>query len=320
MSSIQLSQLEFTLRAVSKVAFPRYMGGAIRGGMGYALRGVVCSHPGRDCRQCDLAPDCAYSLLYESPVPAHAAMMRLYPAAPHPFVVREPLDSRGTYEAGEELGFGVVLVGRAIRHAPALVEAVRELGKGGLGRDRGRLELAAVSAVNDRGEREMVYASDRGCLSAAPATIDLPLHPRERDDCGSRTLTLDLLTPVRIKYNGHLRDHLDFHVLFRSLLRRVSALTHFYCGSQVGADARELIASACQAGALESDLRWVDWPRYSTRQREPMRLGGVVGRVRYARVSAALWPYLRAGEYVHVGKATTFGLGRYRISESRGVA
>ena len=318
MSSIQLSQLEFSLRAVSKLTFPRHKGGAIRGGMGYALRGVVCSDPSRDCRQCELSPDCAYSLLYESPVPAHAAMMRLYPAAPHPFVLREPLDGRDAYEAGEEFGFGVVLVGRAIGHTPALVAAVRQLGQEGLGLDRGRFELVEVCAIDGRGEREVFCGSDR--VSAEPVTIDLPLHQRERDGSGPQTLTLDLLTPVRIKYDGHLRDQLDFHVLFRSLLRRVSALGCFYCNTGVPVYPRDLVDAASGAETVDSSLQWVDWRRRSTRQGVSMRLGGVVGRVRYARVALELVPYVRAGELLHVGKATTFGLGRYRLSVGRGAA
>jgi CRISPR/Cas system endoribonuclease Cas6 (RAMP superfamily) len=44
-----------------------------------------------------------------------------------------------------------------------------------------------------------------------------------------------------------------------------------------------------------------------------MKLGGVVGRMEIVGVPDLLWPWLRLGELVHVGKGTSFGLGRYRV-------
>jgi CRISPR/Cas system endoribonuclease Cas6 (RAMP superfamily) len=44
-----------------------------------------------------------------------------------------------------------------------------------------------------------------------------------------------------------------------------------------------------------------------------MKLGGVVGRMELEDLPKALWPWLRLGELVHVGKGTSFGLGRYRV-------
>ncbi len=46
-----------------------------------------------------------------------------------------------------------------------------------------------------------------------------------------------------------------------------------------------------------------------------MKLGGFVGRITFEGDLTPFLPYIRIGEAVHVGKATSFGLGRYRIAD-----
>ena len=44
-----------------------------------------------------------------------------------------------------------------------------------------------------------------------------------------------------------------------------------------------------------------------------------MGEITYEGALKEFWPYIRLGEYVHLGKGSGFGLGKYRI-ENRGVA
>jgi hypothetical protein len=44
-----------------------------------------------------------------------------------------------------------------------------------------------------------------------------------------------------------------------------------------------------------------------------MRLGGIVGEITYTGNLEPFIPLLRAGEILHAGKNTSFGLGRYTI-------
>jgi CRISPR/Cas system endoribonuclease Cas6 (RAMP superfamily) len=44
-----------------------------------------------------------------------------------------------------------------------------------------------------------------------------------------------------------------------------------------------------------------------------MKLGGVVGEITYEGDITAFMPYLKAGEILHIGKGTSFGLGKYQI-------
>jgi len=85
----------------------------------------------------------------------------------------------------------------------------------------------------------------------------------------------------------------------------------------------------------EARTGWVDWERYSRRQRQRMNLGGLVGQATYegdastglstgasTELSTGLRPFLPLlvlGELVHVGKACVFGNGWYELElEGRG--
>lgn len=44
-----------------------------------------------------------------------------------------------------------------------------------------------------------------------------------------------------------------------------------------------------------------------------MKLGGIVGEVEYAGDLTPFAPFLAVGEWIHVGKNATFGLGKYTV-------
>ncbi|MDK2820086.1 MAG: hypothetical protein PWP31_51 [Clostridia bacterium] len=92
-----------------------------------------------------------------------------------------------------------------------------------------------------------------------------------------------------------------------------SAFIHH--GIKPEGDFQEEIKRAEQVKTVFQDTRWVDWERYSSRQDTRMKLGGVVGKVTYQGELAELWPLLIIGQWTHVGKAVTFGMGKYRVKE-----
>ncbi|MDV7399370.1 CRISPR system precrRNA processing endoribonuclease RAMP protein Cas6, partial [Arthrospira platensis SPKY1] len=59
-----------------------------------------------------------------------------------------------------------------------------------------------------------------------------------------------------------------------------------------------------------------DWERYSSRQKQKMKLGGLVGRWQLLQVPAPLLPFVHLGQWLHVGKEGAFGLGKYQWERS----
>jgi len=97
-----------------------------------------------------------------------------------------------------------------------------------------------------------------------------------------------------------------------ALLRRYFLLWEFHGEEYHAPDFAALIEQAQQV-TCDVDLRWCDWQRYSNRQQQAMSLGGVLGRVVLRGDLAAFLQMLQAGQWLHIGKETTFGMGKYLL-------
>jgi CRISPR/Cas system endoribonuclease Cas6 (RAMP superfamily) len=126
------------------------------------------------------------------------------------------------------------------------------------------------------------------------------------------TIGLEFLVPTRIKYRGGLTKEIDFQILMRNLLRRILLLCELHCGGGVEIDYNRLLRKAETIKTVQNELRWHDWERWSSRQKTWMKLGGFVGRITFEGDLGEFIPFIRLGEYIHIGKGTSFGLGKYR--------
>ena len=126
-------------------------------------------------------------------------------------------------------------------------------------------------------------------------------------------MALRFLTCTRLKHDGQWAQCPAFQVLFRRLLGRLSSLAAFHCGFRLDLDFVGLIERAGAVRLVEDRTRWEDWRRYSSRQDRHMVLGGLVGEAVYEGPLEEFWPFVVFGQWTHVGKNATFGLGRYEV-------
>ena len=79
-------------------------------------------------------------------------------------------------------------------------------------------------------------------------------------------------------------------------------------------------AAHVSASLLDArDLHWFDWVRYSSRQKQEMTLGGVLGRWTLHGPTDALasaWPWLWLGQWLHAGKNATMGMGAFSMENA----
>ena len=73
--------------------------------------------------------------------------------------------------------------------------------------------------------------------------------------------------------------------------------------------------SCLQRVNIQGDHSWIDWERYSNRQETKMKLGGFIGSITFEGDLEPFLPFLLLGEYIHVGKGTSFGLWEYEIED-----
>ena len=96
---------------------------------------------------------------------------------------------------------------------------------------------------------------------------------------------------------------------------RLFNLSLLHCGGQTTArrwkEEIEPLLPGVEVG--DRDLHWYDWERYSGRQEARMKMGGLMGGTSFRGDLAPLWPLIAMGEHLHVGKGTSFGLGKYEV-------
>ncbi len=77
----------------------------------------------------------------------------------------------------------------------------------------------------------------------------------------------------------------------------------------------DFAALLAQADAIErhqTDLRWIDFRRFSARQQNHMDFGGLVGNVSFWGDFTPFLPALILAAQLHIGRHTSFGFGRFR--------
>lgn len=312
----RLAQYRFTLRALEPIHLPPYRGSTLRGGLGHALKRLTCFQSQLCGDRCELGNACPYGYIFETAPPEDTEVLSKARSVARPFVIRPSLDRRAVIEVGEELVFDLILIGRGIEYCPYFILAFKELGELGLGRGRGKYRLQSVEAVTfGTRETRAVYRATDDMIRPVDCAISGEEIIARAEVWSPSRLAITFLTPTRLKYRKRwMRDGPPFHVLIRRLLDRISSLAYFHCGELWDIDFRGTIDRAREDVRLaDSGAGWGDWRRYSGRQEQRIRMGGLVGRATYA---GDLGPYralLSIGEQVHVGKGTVFGNGWFEI-------
>lgn len=322
-SALSLTRYRLTLEAIEPLHLPPYKGSALRGGFGHVFKRMVCVRPWPCGERCEGGNDCPYGYIFETKPPADSQALRKNEHVPHPFIIEPPLDRRTEYQPGEPLIFHLTLIGQAQAYLNYFVITFQELGRVGLGSGRGRYRLARVEAAHP-----LTGATAAAFDESRPDDIVIPQLPVTRTPLRDVTaaevethaarlptdeIRLRFLTPTRLVFEQDAVERPPFHVLARRLLDRVDSLSYFHCGQRWQVDYRALGKQAEAVEMAECHTRWMQVERYSGRQQERVSLGGFVGDVTYRGALAPFRSLLLLGSLIHVGKATIFGNGLYRI-------
>lgn len=292
-SAFTLTRYRLTLEAIDSLRLGPVKANTLRGGFGYTFKRLACQQPWPCDKSCQAGNRCAYGYVFETSPPDDTEVLRNLSDVPRPFVITSS-DSRSYIAPGETLCFDLILIGKAADYWQSFEAVFRELGRTeGLGKSNGKYTVSKFEPI-----------SVLGAQSYAARAAALP---------GDR-LTLDFLTPTRLKHQGRwVEQGPPFEVLVKTLLGRISSLSYFHCGEQFEVDFRGLIDRAAGVRIERCETRWEDWSRFSGRQQQRVEMGGLVGRVTYTGDLAPYLPLLALGELVHAGKGTVFGNGQYRI-------
>jgi len=303
---LPLARYRLEFEVAQPLHLPAYAGSTLRGAWGGALRGASCVTRQPVCEGCPLLSTCPYAVIFEPrPPQGSAPSLQDFSQVPRPYVIEPPQMGERDYAPGERLAFHIVLAGRALEHLALILWAHVRAFRRGVGRGDGTAELIRV--VHEGENERVILEGPDGPIADHEPTVPAPPALGE-------AVTLRFHTPLRLQSNGR-RATVGEHTarrLLMALVRRVALLCEFHGAGRLALDFAQL---ARQAETIESrkTLRWQDWTRYSSRQQKKMDLGGVIGEWTLTGDLAPFAPFLHLGQWLHVGKEATFGLGGYRI-------
>jgi len=315
-TKLHFSIIEFRTRILNDCEMPLYKGSVLRGALGHNFRKTVCTRPSCECMSCVLKTVCPYACAFESSGFPGASMLGKYLSVPQPFILEPPVDGKIYYSKGDHFNFKVILIGKAIQYIPYFIHAFRESGHTGLGNNReGKYYLDSVMNYNFLLSKWSVIYNGQSRSVKSPEYIIRVANINEVIQFWEKIpeVTLTFLTPTRIKYREKLVDYLEFHIFMRSFLRRLSAVFYFHCGEELLLDYRGLVEQAKSVDMVFSDLYWEDVTCYSSRQKESLKLGGFKGTVKFEGNLSDFIVFIMLGQYVHLGKGVTYGLGQYEV-------
>ncbi len=298
---------------LSPTEFPVYKGFSLRGAFGSSLKSVCCSSPSQDrCFQCIIKEHCAYFKIFESQL----NIDKLGKDIPRGFVLEPPYDNKTLYEAGDEIVFKIILFGWICKYLPFFILSFEKIGSRGIGipGKRGRFLLLHVMDFDDR----KIYSNGHFLIDNWDSLF-VPVTTLTKEAVSE--VKIKFVSPVRIKEQGQLVNEQRFSVyyLLKAIYRRVKLLDKFYgVGWNLGfSDIEEDIENVGEIIDSNYILNWKDLERYSSRQKVRMRLGGLLGKIEvvFKSYSKSIYQLLKIGEFIHVGKNTTFGLGKIEIIE-----
>lgn len=306
-------QMRFRLSALEDARLPPFKGSMLRGAFGNALRRTVCvmGHE-QACLDCMLNRQCVNAKIFETPIfdpPPH--FFKGLKTAPKPFILDCP-DQKTEFQKGEALEFSMTLVGKAHEQHPFVIYSVQTMVKKGLGAKRYKFQLDEVLHLDQQQNWQQLYEGKSGKLQTVPQPLDtnngLLQEPVEK-------LKIQFITPLRLKFNSHYGKEFNFRMLIFKMLRRILEMAFFHVpDAEINWEFRSLLDKASQINITNSHLHWQDLKRYSSRQKTEMTLGGFIGDMTLEGELKTFIPLLQASEILHVGKGTTFGLGRVKVN------
>ncbi len=303
--SLPYIRLDVEFIALEDLHLPRFMGSTLRGAFGYAFRKAVCVARNMDCPSCPIYDRCVYAYVFDTPTVGKNGLLQKTPFAPHPFVLTPPPIGRNEFRRGETLRFGLTLFGRAVNYLPHFLMALEVLGRSGLGRNRGRLALTRTT-------QDGTIISDGTELMGEPR----PHYIAELDGNAHGDIhgvKIDFLTPTKLIWRGRILYEPHFPAIVEAISRRLRWLVQFHTDGKWDYPAEQLRTPAEKVELKSHDVRDFDLFRYSTRKRRRMQFKGFIGEAVFEGETDIFLPLLKAGEVIHIGKATSFGFGRVAV-------
>lgn len=296
-----------------------FKGSALRGAFGYALKRAVCTVREKECATCILYGQCLFAKFFIEQKNNEEGKT---PSIPHPYIIESPQNPKRTYAEGEEFEFSLILLGSICEKLPFMVYAFELMGLKGIGRaniatfKNASFEIIGIQSVHIQGKPQIYDTVKKRLLHIPhPAVLEYSASNFLQIDTLSQKnqkLTVFLETPLRYKSDNVFHSKLDFEALFKLMIRRTCFVFKEFGEKEPAIDYADLLQKAKNINIIESNIQWKDQNRYSARQKQALKIGGLEGRISFRGDFTEFIPLLNLATLLHLGKQTSFGLGKIR--------
>lgn len=279
--------LKITLVSLGRAELPPYLGSTLRGAIGQSLYRI------------DRA---AYDYLYRNGKKSDSQQDIV-----NPYIIMPPEFHGNKYivDQGGKLDFEFSLLGDAAKYASSLALALQNIEQYGLGAQRYPFYLLKI--VN-REEQRILWQRNI-YYKTGENEIRIPCR-RLPEVSGAE---IELCTPLRIRRNGQLLTDIQFQTMIRNVTSRMIAITERYGGWVDREETERLVKLAGEVRTVREDLRVLHLERYSNRVKEKMDFSGLMGSLEYEGELTPFVPWLSAARILHIGRNTTFGMGKIEV-------
>jgi hypothetical protein len=312
---MQIWLYQFTIQALNTIDFGGFNGSALRGGFGDVLRKLTCHTGLTDCTGCPSFRNCPFTRIFNIAPPENDPHFKSETQVPRPFIIDAMKEKALSH--GQIANFRIGLVGRANEDLPYFVVSFQQLGKLGIGRGRGKFKLLSVSSIDPLHNSlpVCIFDADKNLLSpsiAHPIQIVDLLSKEKSTDISAIRLVFD--SPAHLNRKGQApQEPPDFEVLLRSVLRRYSDLASLYGEGRPDINYKELVDNSKVIKLTNSNIKYQVSRSYSQRKQAITPLAGITGSLDFSGNMSPFMPYLIFGQWLHIGKQATFGMGQYHL-------
>ena len=305
---IRFSVLRLTCRVTKLTKIPQFPGSMLRGGFGINLKRQCCRQTEMCLGECIQNKKCVYGAIFETPL-KDISILGKVEKAPRQFSIYPITQGPLLLEPNQELAFLWTIWGKTLDYLPYSVLAWVEFGKKGIGVNR---SPAVLSHIEDVFTGKFIY-TDEDRKIAEPSIKEFTIE----EDNSEASVIIETLSPIRLKYKNKLlgknepnKFNLPSDVFFFHLIRRIQNLFTY--------DQDEFINSLYdrldEVKNYSSEFKWQEITRYSNRQRQYLQMGGIVGTLAWDSLPSVWIKLLEIGEWLQIGKGTTMGLGKYKLT------
>jgi hypothetical protein len=287
----------FKIRLKEEAVFPEYKGSLFRGVLGKAMHDLSCREQRRNCEGCHGVITCPYANLFKPDLILKGLLITV------PFVV-SCSDEREFLNPGDTISLAITLFGDFIDYVDYFLASFHHAGQIGLGHKRAKFEILEIGTGGRPIFLEGRIIEGVGLDRQSLAGLRVPKRPVKR-------LRLRFLSPTSLHRNScqiyapRLEEIVDY-IVYR--IRRLN--------DTIWRVKDYRLDMACFDGRGFTVSRYrMDYSKIfkSKGLGNKVELSGFTGFMDVSGDLDRLLPLLRAGEILHIGARTSYGLGKYEL-------